>query len=275
MPFAVPRGWVVFASWKRALPGRRRQFELQRRFARPHALHVRRTATVVDDPQQAKLGVARDQQFLADRQGHGVRHRADGRRQGRGAPAPRRRRVGRRPAARTGRRPTGGRATGDDRSDSRMGTPWLRADDSAATTDARLNARRQTLRAHGTSAWTFAGGDGIVSARPATPRDRMNESVASLPAAAVDRKAKLPRQIPYIIGNEACERFSFYGMRNILVQFLITQRDPGLRARRPSAKARPRTSSTASSSACTSSRCSAAGCRTASSASTTPCCGSR
>ncbi|HEX4854650.1 oligopeptide:H+ symporter [Arenimonas sp.] len=32
--------------------------------------------------------------------------------------------------------------------------------------------------------------------------------------------APLPRQIPYIIGNEACERFSFYGMRNILVEFL-------------------------------------------------------
>ena len=35
-------------------------------------------------------------------------------------------------------------------------------------------------------------------------------------------QGKMPRQIPYIIGNEACERFSFYGMRNILVQFLIT-----------------------------------------------------
>ncbi|MEN1939517.1 oligopeptide:H+ symporter [Luteimonas sp. MJ246] len=33
---------------------------------------------------------------------------------------------------------------------------------------------------------------------------------------------KLPRQIPYIIGNEACERFSFYGMRNILIPFLIS-----------------------------------------------------
>lgn len=31
----------------------------------------------------------------------------------------------------------------------------------------------------------------------------------------------LPRQIPFIIGNEACERFSFYGMRNILTVFLI------------------------------------------------------
>ncbi len=34
--------------------------------------------------------------------------------------------------------------------------------------------------------------------------------------------ARLPRQVPYIIGNEACERFSFYGMRNILVQFMIS-----------------------------------------------------
>jgi len=32
----------------------------------------------------------------------------------------------------------------------------------------------------------------------------------------------MPRQIGYIIGNEACERFSFYGMRNILVPFLIS-----------------------------------------------------
>lgn len=36
------------------------------------------------------------------------------------------------------------------------------------------------------------------------------------------RNGRLPRQIPYIIGNEACERFSFYGMRNILVPFLIS-----------------------------------------------------
>lgn len=32
---------------------------------------------------------------------------------------------------------------------------------------------------------------------------------------------RLPSQIPYIIGNEACERFSFYGMRNILTPFLV------------------------------------------------------
>lgn len=41
-------------------------------------------------------------------------------------------------------------------------------------------------------------------------------------AASGTANGKMPRQIPYIIGNEACERFSFYGMRNILVQFLIT-----------------------------------------------------
>jgi proton-dependent oligopeptide transporter, POT family len=33
---------------------------------------------------------------------------------------------------------------------------------------------------------------------------------------------RFPRQIPYIIGNEGCERFSFYGMRNILTQFLVS-----------------------------------------------------
>lgn len=45
------------------------------------------------------------------------------------------------------------------------------------------------------------------------------------PAAApapIEQSGPMPRQIPYIIGNEACERFSFYGMRNILVPFLVT-----------------------------------------------------
>jgi proton-dependent oligopeptide transporter, POT family len=37
----------------------------------------------------------------------------------------------------------------------------------------------------------------------------------------VTEKASYPPQIPYIIGNEACERFSFYGMRNILTIFLV------------------------------------------------------
>ncbi|MBC7977629.1 MAG: MFS transporter [Myxococcales bacterium] len=46
--------------------------------------------------------------------------------------------------------------------------------------------------------------DGIERASPAGP------------------PARMPPQIPYIIANEGCERFSFYGMRNILVPFLTT-----------------------------------------------------
>jgi POT family proton-dependent oligopeptide transporter len=44
----------------------------------------------------------------------------------------------------------------------------------------------------------------------------------SATAAMTPPPARMPRQIPYILGNEACERFSFYGMRNILVPFLAT-----------------------------------------------------
>ncbi|MCC6337551.1 MAG: MFS transporter [Myxococcales bacterium] len=40
-------------------------------------------------------------------------------------------------------------------------------------------------------------------------------------AAAEKPKGKLPSQIPYIIGNEGAERFSFYGMRNVLTDFLV------------------------------------------------------
>lgn len=40
------------------------------------------------------------------------------------------------------------------------------------------------------------------------------------PTTAPSRE-RYPPQIKYIIGNEACERFSFYGMRNILTVFLI------------------------------------------------------
>ena len=40
--------------------------------------------------------------------------------------------------------------------------------------------------------------------------------------AAPAQAGRMPRQIPYIIANEGCERFSFYGMRNILTPFLIS-----------------------------------------------------
>jgi proton-dependent oligopeptide transporter, POT family len=41
-------------------------------------------------------------------------------------------------------------------------------------------------------------------------------------AVAPPAPARIPRQIPYIIANEGCERFSFYGMRNILTVFLVS-----------------------------------------------------
>ena len=37
---------------------------------------------------------------------------------------------------------------------------------------------------------------------------------------APEPSEKMPRGIPYIIGNEAAERYSFYGMRAILVVFM-------------------------------------------------------
>ncbi len=43
-----------------------------------------------------------------------------------------------------------------------------------------------------------------------------------MPIVPVTPVGRTPRQVPYIIGNEACERFSFYGMRNILTPFLVT-----------------------------------------------------
>lgn len=50
----------------------------------------------------------------------------------------------------------------------------------------------------------------------------MTDTIAAPSAGTPTPKARLPRQVPYIMGNEACERFSFYGMRNILVQFLVS-----------------------------------------------------
>jgi POT family proton-dependent oligopeptide transporter len=53
--------------------------------------------------------------------------------------------------------------------------------------------------------------------------DVIDPALASPAAPAIpDPKAPIPRQIRYIIGNEGCERFSFYGMRNILTVFLVT-----------------------------------------------------
>lgn len=48
----------------------------------------------------------------------------------------------------------------------------------------------------------------------------MDEAL-TVPAGPV--KSKFPKSVPFIIGNEAAERFSFYGMRSILVTFLVAQ----------------------------------------------------
>jgi POT family proton-dependent oligopeptide transporter len=45
--------------------------------------------------------------------------------------------------------------------------------------------------------------------------------MSSTPEAAVEKVEKFPRQIQYIVWNEACERYSYYGMRSILVIFLV------------------------------------------------------
>ena len=61
----------------------------------------------------------------------------------------------------------------------------------------------------------FAAGDGSNRRKPVSQA----EDYADYP---LPTKPRLPRQIAYIIGNEGCERFSFYGMRNILTQFLVS-----------------------------------------------------
>src|SRR3954464_3782450 len=52
-------------------------------------------------------------------------------------------------------------------------------------------------------------------------QDVMDPAFARQPTVP-DPNAPIPKQIRYIIGNEGCERFSFYGMRNILTVFLTT-----------------------------------------------------
>jgi proton-dependent oligopeptide transporter, POT family len=52
--------------------------------------------------------------------------------------------------------------------------------------------------------------------RPMREASMPKESYLTAPVPST----KMPRGIPYIIGNEAAERFSFYGMRTILVVFM-------------------------------------------------------
>ena len=62
---------------------------------------------------------------------------------------------------------------------------------------------------------------------------RAQERIATEPAPPLEPRAKRwPRQIKFIIGNEACERFNYYGIRSILAlyisQILFKQLPEGL-----------------------------------------------
>lgn len=46
--------------------------------------------------------------------------------------------------------------------------------------------------------------------------------VISASSPRTGQQGKMPNSVPYIIGNEAAERFSFYGMKAILTTFLVT-----------------------------------------------------
>ena len=48
-----------------------------------------------------------------------------------------------------------------------------------------------------------------------------DRSVPSASAIAPPKSNRMPRQIRFIIGSEASERFSFYGMRSILTVFMV------------------------------------------------------
>ncbi|MCZ7678957.1 MAG: hypothetical protein M5U28_09470 [Sandaracinaceae bacterium] len=80
------------------------------------------------------------------------------------------------------------------------------------------------------------------------------------PAAAEAKSDRFPPGIPFIVGNEGAERFSYYGMRAVLyvylaalyVQFVPEASSP--RARRTRRARRPRRSRTSSWRACTRSR---------------------
>lgn len=61
----------------------------------------------------------------------------------------------------------------------------------------------------------------MSEAPTATVAPRSSVAVSTLPPRH-EANAPIPRQIRYIIGNEGCERFSFYGMRNILTAFLVS-----------------------------------------------------
>jgi POT family proton-dependent oligopeptide transporter len=63
----------------------------------------------------------------------------------------------------------------------------------------------------------ISGGAGAKASAHGTLKASPNNFMATPPQAASDR---WPAQIKFIVGNEACERFSYYGMRSILAGYI-------------------------------------------------------
>jgi proton-dependent oligopeptide transporter, POT family len=63
---------------------------------------------------------------------------------------------------------------------------------------------------------------GSVLSTLAAVKEVAEPEVLLATSGAPDPQAPIPKQIRCIIGNEGCERFSFYGMRNILTVFLVS-----------------------------------------------------
>ena len=80
----------------------------------------------------------------------------------------------------------------------------------------RVETARRSLRSWSSAPVELSSKGVRLDPRDSTCHNRPKQT------APETTRARLPRQIAYIIGNEGCERFSFYGMRNILTQFLVS-----------------------------------------------------
>lgn len=77
---------------------------------------------------------------------------------------------------------------------------------------------RQARHAHdGASSWvqTYA----VSTDKRTRPDPHQSRYAAKHPHTPDQHETGWPKGVPYIIGNEGCERFSFYGMRGILTQY--------------------------------------------------------
>src|SRR4029450_2068532 len=71
--------------------------------------------------------------------------------------------------------------------------------------------------------WASGHGETVSTLRDEIKRRMKSEisTTAEAPSATASAD-RFPRQIKYIVGNEACERFSYYGMRGLVALFIPT-----------------------------------------------------